>query len=194
MGLLFLLVNEVTMVNKFKVGDRVMVTHKMEGPTEEWSNCWVEDMDEQIGKVGVIERICFSGIKLVGHYYEFPPQALQFIDPEPIQYHGFKVGERVGVVSGGRVGTVIRWSEATHEGQDWCKEDYIPVREDETGRTNGWHYSGVERVDAKSSVDAAIAAYTLACEAFEEKQKELEQAKANVHNARLELRDALDCE
>ena len=50
---------------EFKVGDRVLVTRKAISRERGWENAWISEMDESVGKIGIIKNIYVgSGVRL----------------------------------------------------------------------------------------------------------------------------------
>lgn len=111
----------------------------------------------------------------------------------------FKVGDRVRVIDKnhpeyGKVGVCIE--DAT---SPWVAFDSPTEYGGSTSHRDGWVAGHMDCLDSHqlrtvASVSAAIAAYTRACEAFEASQLQVEKAKQDVVDARLNLRDALDGE
>ena len=73
---------------KFKDGDKVRITHSALTRTQGWQNAWNPDMNEAIGKVGVISLthdVCnVKGILVVikgMHAFAYPFFVLQKVRP-----------------------------------------------------------------------------------------------------------------
>ena len=72
---------EITYEPEFKVGDWVKVVRKVEERSNDFNNCWSDDMDKFIGKVCEVIEIDDRGIRLYSnnfkHSFKFPPKSLE---------------------------------------------------------------------------------------------------------------------
>ena len=68
--------------SSFKVGDTVVVTHKVTQREDGWDNSWVREMDKVIDKQDTIVAIGDGGIQLKNNGFRFPPSSLKLV-PKP---------------------------------------------------------------------------------------------------------------
>jgi hypothetical protein len=88
----------------FKVGDKVLIIRKAKSHERDWENSWVEEMDNSVGKIGIVKHIS-TGLKYNidveydGETLGYPSFVLELAKPEPVVpgLGGFKAGDKVQV-------------------------------------------------------------------------------------------------
>lgn len=81
------------MAAEFNKGDKVYVLRAADHNEHGWNNQWTPEMNEMVGKIGIIEWVGQESVSLCGSNYSYPPFVLEKVTCE----NPFQVGDEVRV-------------------------------------------------------------------------------------------------
>ena len=153
--------NRTFVTTTFKVGDKVLCLRKAESCERGWENSWVSEMDESVGKIGIV-RCISTGLKYNidveydGETLGYPSFVLELM-PEGPSLGGFKAGDKVQVKRERNSKDFSLISAVVKSVDEW----YVHI-ETVAGRHGSFYPSNVEFIPAKPMYGTRPSIYKLA--------------------------------